>query len=332
VTTVRGEFSEQSAVPKVRALPLAHLSIEVGHLYLEDVRAGPDRLRTLFAEAAPWVEAASHSARAHLPPGERGPRVSTCFLVDDYFSDLFGPAELVPSVLEMAEAAGVVIDYLARESACAELYGPVGRVSPAELAIGRLVVEPAPGTTGGRPPTSETGWLANGRRSPDPAEASAMDVHTGWEPPEQAARGRHSVFIDVELWDDDDGDRTWSCSALAATWQALRLGLLRADGEPLVEPVRAPDPWPADWRDLAPVVRLNPTAAPFAAYFTTSILSPRFLPIEAAVRTILGQIWPDPAVAGQLIDRAAKEGIALPWDVLDRISHVFAGSATIDPS
>jgi hypothetical protein len=324
-TPVRGEFLQSSARPKLRSVPLSHLSIELGHLYLEDFQAGPERVERLLADVAPWARAAASSVR--VPRGK--PRVSTCFLVDDYFSQLTGPDEVVPQVLAAAERAGLTIDYLARESACARVTGPAGDVSPAELLVSQLVPEPEPGTNGGRPPAQQSGWLANGRRSPSPT-ASAMEVRA-WQPPEQNAKRRHSVFVDVELWDDAGSRRTWSCPLLAAAWQLLRLGLLRHGGSPLVEEAEPPETWPATWSALPAVVKLNRTAAPFAAYSTVSILSPRFLPVELAVRTILGQTRLDPAVAAQLAERAGAEGVELAEETVDRIGYVFAGAGVVDP-
>jgi hypothetical protein len=303
---------------------MSHLSIELGHLYLEDLLAGPGRLRELFAEAAPWARAA-----AELQPVDR-PRVSTCFLIDDYFSSLAGPAEVLPELLEAANEAGVRLDYLARESACARVTGPAGAVSPAQLLIARLVPEPPPSTNGGRPPAEESGWLSNGLRSPDETDVTAMEVAT-WQPPAQTASRGHSIFVDVELWTGSGENRVWSCSLLAATWQLLRLGLSRQLGEPLVEPVDPPQTWPATWGELPGVIRLNPRAKPFAAYRTMSVLSPRFLPVEQAVRTILSQVWHDPDVTNVLTNLAAKEGVRLPADALDRIGYVFAGSGRMDP-
>jgi hypothetical protein len=323
---VRGEFRERSAEPRTRSVPLAHLSVELGHLYMEDFVAGPDRLERLFADVAPWAQAAASSVRT-----EKTARVSTCFLVDDYFSQLQSPAEVMPQVLAAAKQTGVTIDYLAREAACARTTGPVGDLSPAELLVAQLVEEPEPGATGGRPAAAQTGWLCNGRRSPVPNDASAMEVLT-WSPPEQSAARRHSIFVDVELWDGDGPDRTWSCPLLAAVWQALRLGLLRRNGEALVEPVDPPDTWPRAWAELPAVVRLNPAAAPFAAYGTLSILPSRFLPVEIAVRTILGQTWFDPAVTEQLSQRARGERLEHPEEILDRIAYVFAGAAVVDPA
>lgn len=256
-------YRETAAQPRTQSVPLAHVSLELGHLYMEDFEAGPDRLAEHFAQVKPWAEA----LRGAVGAGARRPRISTCFLIDDYFTRFSSPAELVPMVLAQADKAGLTIDYLARESACAVADG----IAVAEAVEGRLVDSPPPGSDGSRPPARETGWLANGERSPGiEAPPEAMAHVTPWQPPRETAARRHSVFLDVELWDERDGVRTWSCPFLAAVWQLARLGLLRHLGEPVLRP----RPWqegerfPAEWADLPPLIRLNPAAAPFSAYRT----------------------------------------------------------------
>lgn len=110
-------FRESSADPRTESVPFSHLSLELGHLYMEDFAEGAARLRRHFAGVRPWVEAA-RAGLGPLPPGRR-PRISTCFLIDDYFSRLATPAELIPPLLAAAAEAGLTIDYLARESGCA---------------------------------------------------------------------------------------------------------------------------------------------------------------------------------------------------------------------
>ncbi|GAB6898778.1 SCO2522 family protein [Kineosporia succinea] len=314
-----GEFHQTEAEPRTRALAMSHLSVEVGHLYLEDLLAGPERLREQFTEVGRWLQ----TARASVPAPK--PRISTCFLIDDYFSpDLGDPGEVITMITSAATEAGVPIDYLARESACALVRGPTGPVSPAQQLVDALVVEPPPHTTGGRPPVTQSGWLSNGRRSPGADDGSAMSVVT-WEPPEQTTARGHSVFVDVELWKDEPGGRRWSCALLAAAWQWLRLGLPRYQGQPLAEPEPVPDHWPARWGDLPGVLRLDDRAAPFTAQRTLSIMSSRFLLVEAAVRTVLDQVWQDPEAARLIADGAAREGLTLPADALARVGYVLVG-------
>lgn len=309
-------FRETTAEPRTQSVPLSHLSLELGHLYMEDFEAGPERLREHFAEVRIWVDAA-RAAAARRTGGKR-PRISTCFLIDDYFSRFSTPAELVPVVLAEAERAGLVIDYLARESGCAL----ADKVELAEAVMHRLVESPPPGSYGSRPPVSRTGWLANGQRSP--GMRTAMAEVTGWQPPQETAARNHSVFMDVELWSDKDGQRLWSCPFLAAVWQLARLGLLRHLGEPVL----TPRPWnggdfPHEWDQLPPLLQLNGAAMPFSAYRTCTLMANRFLAVEDAVRLILDQTDVDTGALQQVAERSAREGLAVPDAVAQRATYVF---------
>jgi hypothetical protein len=327
VTEVRTRFLESSADPKVESLAMSHVSVEVGHLYMEDFAVGESAVRRTFAAAAPWLRTAQTPQAVGCE--KKSVRVSTCFLIDDYFSRFATPAEVIPMVLAAAEREGVQIDYLARESACAVANG----ISPAALTLGSLVTEPVPGTTGGRPPLTETGWLTNGQRSPSTSRGEAMARRSAWQPPRESARRRHSIFVDVELWDERDGHRTWSCPMLAAVWQLMRLGLLRDQGHPVVTPEDwAGRPFPDSWADLPAVIRLEPKAAAFAAYTTLSVLSPRFLPVELAVRTILSQFACDNSLLEKVANRAARDAMELPAELVDRIRYVFAAPGETDPA
>ncbi|WRZ93028.1 SCO2522 family protein [Streptomyces sp. NBC_01007] len=310
-------FRETSAQPRTESVPLSHLSLELGHLHMEDLREGPDRLRRHFAAVRPWIDAARAGVAALT--GGRTLRLSTCFLIDDYFTRFSTPAELVPMLLSAAGEADLTIDYLARESGCAVTED----VHLAESVMRRLVESPPPGSNGFRPPVSRTGWLTNGQRTP-PLRTSAAMTATSWRPPSETGAVRHSIHMDVELWDDADDHRTWSCPFLAAVWQLARLGLLRDNGRPVPKPA----PWngegfPDDWDDLPPLLRLTPSAAPFTAYFTCTVLPTRFLPVEHAVRVILDQIHVDSAALGQITERSAREGIHIPVQIADRASYVF---------
>jgi len=309
-------FQESTAEPRIQSVPLAHVSLELGHLYMEDFEAGPERLREHVAEVRIWVDAARASAARRI--GGKRPRISTCFLIDEYFRRFSTPAELVPVILEEAERAGLVIDYLARESGCAV----ADKAELAEAVMHRLVESPPPGSYGSRPPVSQTGWLANGQRTP--GQRTAMAEVTGWQPPQETAARNHSVFMDIELWSEKDGQRLWSCSFLAAVWQLARLGLLRHLGEPAL----TPRPWnggafPDDWDQLPPLLQLNASAAPFSAYRTCTLMANRFLPVEDAVRLILDQIGVDSGALRQVAERSAREGAAVPAAVAQRATYVF---------
>lgn len=311
----------ETGEPPLRSLPFAHLSVELGHLYMEDYELGPDHLRDHFRRVRPWADAAIRQITDALRG--RTPRVSTCFLVDDYFTAFGEPSEIVPKLIEAADQAGLQIDYLVRESACAR-----GRdLELARMVESLLVDEPPPGTNGDRPPARESGWLCNGERSPRSSLSTAMRASQAWRPARQNAANRHSIFVDVELWAEEGGERVWSCPYLAAVWHLLRLGLLRDKGAPVVEPEILRTPWPDAWSELPGVTQLSQRAMPFTAYRTFSVLAPRFLQIETAVMTILSQIAVDAAVARIPLRRAADEQLALPDDIVERIEHVFAGRA-----
>jgi hypothetical protein len=308
LTVYEATFSEATGEQRVESVPLSQLSIELGHLYFEDLRRGPEALRRRFEAVAPW-------AQAVLRPGAR---ISTCYLVDDYFSSEMSPAEIVPMVLDAAMQAGLSIGYLARESACASVDG----IDVAHLVTQWIIDEPPEGANGVRPPATVGGWLSNGERSPTTVPA-AMKGPPQWRPPRESARNRHSIFLDVELWSAVGDRRLWSCPMLAAVWQLARLGMLRYEGKPLLQPQVWEQAWPAEWAALPGVIRIDPHAAPFSAYRTLSVLDIQFLPVEHAVRQILGVVAIDPLVMNQSVLRAGKEGLAVADEIVGRVGYVF---------
>lgn len=322
-------YTEATEQEKVKGVALSHLSIEVGHLYMEDIGRGEDRIRHQFEQVAPWVTAATAAASAEVRAiGTETPRVSTCFLIDDYFRNDTDPREIIDKILTIAKQSGITIDYLAREAACCV----AGDVNVAELTAAMLLPEPPPGTDGGRPPLATSGWLCNGERSYPAGSDQAMQV-APWRPPEEFGKRNHSIFLDIELWKDKQelvGDtlttrRLWSCPFLASVWQLLRLGMLRNYGEPVAQPQRwdTDMPWPENWHDLPPVIQLNPRAAPFAAFRSVSILPKTYLHIEHAVDVILTHLELDEAVVRQVVKRGGEAGLTVPAKVTDRLSHVF---------
>lgn len=317
MTTYDGVFTEQSATPVVRGVALAHLSVELGHLYMEDFQGGRETIAAQFRAVRPWVRTAIQACDDEL--GSRPSRVSTCFLIDDYFTRFSTPRAVVGELVAAAADAGLTIDYVARESGCARADG----VDVATLVRQHLVAEPPEGDNGSRPPTAVSGWLSNGERG-GTAPASAMAAPRPWQPPRQSAVQHHSIFVDLELWNGPAADPRWSCPFLAAVWQLQRLGLIRHLGETVGEPQRREvGELGEEWESMPAVVQLTGQPAPFRAYRTFSALAARFLPIELAVRTVLDQVAVDPAVAGQVRDRAAAERIDLPRAVTDRIRYAF---------
>src|SRR5262249_40243158 len=140
---VEATFEQTTARRRVEAVPLAQVSVELGHLYQADYLAGPDRFQELFAAVAPWARAAIQGERSR---GRRPPRISTCSRGPAFSPEPPPPGGVIPPLLEAAQRAGLTIDYLARESACAL----AGAVSPATIVEGCLVSDPVPGTNGAR--------------------------------------------------------------------------------------------------------------------------------------------------------------------------------------
>jgi hypothetical protein len=312
------DIREAVAARRAESVPLSHLSIELGHLYFEEFAGGAEALAGYFGRIRPWVEATTGILRGRVPSSR--PRISTCFMIDDYYTRFSTPAEVLPQLIKAAESQDLTIDYIARESACAVAEG----VPLAELVLSRIVPDPQPGSTGVRPPVTVTGWLCNGQRSPDVTEGQAMaPVTRAWRPPaENGALNNHSIFVDVQLWDEWAGRRRWSCPYLAAIWQLLRLGLLRYDGASVVRPVTL-EQLPEEWDRLPSIVQVNPKAHPFSAYSTFSILGQRFLTVEHAVRTILQQVNVEQAVVDQIIGRSVAEGMPAPRELWQRIEYLF---------
>ncbi|HLU27640.1 MAG TPA: SCO2522 family protein [Glycomyces sp.] len=328
-------YSETSAKQATDRFGMSHLSIEVGHLYADDIAARPDALRTEMASAAAWVHAATEALRKRL--GGRRPRVSTCYLVDDYFhTELPSPEKLITTLTEAAAEAGLRIDYLARESGCARM----DDLDLAALVAGRIVSEPPPGTNGARPPVSRSGWLCNGVPTPQRPRVAMSEPDT-WRPPSQNSAREHSIFLDVELWNETERGRRWSCPMLAAVWQLVRLGVLRDQGRRIGVPVgldrlvpaeRGHEPvggtesrFPGEWAAMPPILQLEPEAFPFPAYRTVSIMSGDFLEVEHAVRVICSSVRPDPGAFDAITKAAARERVELPAELVDRLSYVLQG-------
>ncbi|WP_194836639.1 SCO2522 family protein [Nocardia sp. XZ_19_369] len=311
-------YSEGTEPPRIAGVPLSHVSIEVGHLRMEDLGNGDDWIREQFRKVVPLVTWFTDAAKVEFGPHAR---VSTCLLVDDYFRADTDPRDVLGRLLGCAEDKGLTIDYLGREAGCAAVpaTGETPGIELAQSVRARIVAEPDRGTTGRRPPTDQSGWLCNGTRASDePTQAMHNDPY---QPPEEFGSPAHSIFLDVELWRAEP--LTWSLPFLTSIWQLLRLGLLRFHGRPVVEPQLwdRQQPWPASWPELPAVLKLNPRAKPFAAYRSLSVLPVRYLEVEHAVRLILEHIRLDDEVVEQLVNRAAQEQVALPRSSAERLNY-----------
>jgi len=323
-------YSEETERFRVASVEFSHLSIETGHFYMKDLRNGHDAIRAQFRQVAQLVDL--HTALTKSEFGTSA-RISTCFLIDDYFDPNTDPAEILGKILGIADECGLRIDYLAREAGCWETPTYVDgqqtgqQLQLAEMVRSWMVPEPLQDTTGRRPPDVASGWLCNGRRSSDRDLAEAMKV-VEYRPSEELGRREHSVFLDVEMWNTqigEDGEEhtRWSCPFLAAIWQLLRLGMVRHEGRAVVQPQPRGNEWPESWWEMPAVVQLNPKAAPFAAYRALSILPQNYLTIEHGVRTILEHVRIDEEVLTQTVKRGAAEQITIPQETAQRLSHYF---------
>ncbi|MFF3228670.1 SCO2522 family protein [Nocardia suismassiliense] len=331
-------YSEETERARIDRVPLSHLSIEVGHFYMNEIANDMDQVVREFRRIVPLVEAFIASARVQFGPRAR---VSTCYLIDDYFQPDTDPREILGKLLTAADETGLRIDYLARESGCWQADPFVDGVpldEPirlAEMVAARIVAEPEiSSSTGRRPPTAESGWLCNGRRSSLDEPAQAMRVQP-YRPPEEFGRREHSIFLDVQLWSKrpelvngrNEIHTKWSCAFLASVWHLLRLGMLRYDGAAVVvpQPWRAGDGWPSRWREIPAVVQLNSDATPFAAYKALSMLPKRYLAIEHSVRLILDHIDLDGDVVDQIIRCGVYDEVPVTVSrkVTERLSHLL---------
>ncbi|WP_019932742.1 SCO2522 family protein [Nocardia sp. BMG111209] len=352
-------YSETTDQVRVAGVELSHLSIETGHFYMKDLINGQDAIRAQFRRVARLVDLYVEDAKATFGSAIR---VSTCFLIDDYFGPGTNPNAILHKILGIAHECGLRIDYLAREAGCWEspTYTdgiPTGQqIGLAEMISRWVVAEPLENTTGRRPPDVESGWLCNGQRSSDFEATQAMQA-AQYRPPEELGRREHSIFLDVEMWNTQvgkDGEELtrWSCPYLAAVWQLLRLGMVRYEGRAVVQPQpwdlvgRPPEPprgspehaeqpqrrpqpwdqdiiWPDTWWEMPAVIQLNPEAKPFAAYRALSILPQDYLKIEHAVRTIVDHVDIDQEVLQLTVERGAGEQIIVPDEVGKRLTHVF---------
>lgn len=340
MSAVEVNYSEETESVRIESVRLAHLSIEAGHLYLEDFADGDKVLREQFERTAPWVDFHQRRLRKRLG---RHARISTCFMVDDYTPPRTSratppPSEVAEMLTKTARDQGFAVDYLAREAGCVSAAerpyaGARERSRLADIVAGLIVEEAAEGANGSRPPAVKVGWLSNGRRSP--TVTVAMDS-PGWQAPEEYGRRRHSVFVDVELWHKDEngegnstgtGGRIYSCSMLSTVWQLLRLGLLRDSGKAVAQPYRfaEEEDFPDSWDKLPTVIQLTPDAAPFAAYQTVSVLPQEYQPVEHAAQIIIEHLRFDQAVLEQTAERARSEPLPLhlPDSPARRMSHVF---------
>lgn len=260
----------------------ADLSLEYAHLYLRQVTE--ETAHEAVATTKRWVEPLLERYAS------RGLCVTKAVMIDDYFTrETHVVEEKTNLILDACEQAEFEPDFIVYEGGCAETV---------ERMMARLVPEPrrGDGSAEGTGSTLREEWLSNGK-PPRAAEAAQDEVSllstrpaaalagSPVSPVHDGSSGPHSLHLDIELFRVNEGERLYACPTLAAWWQLIRLGMLRDRGGSPTVPART-------------IVR-NPDV-PFPAQRTLTVLSPRFLEVEHAVRTILGQVNPPPEWLGNL--------------------------------
>lgn len=300
-------------------IALADVSIEVAHLYLSTL--SEEAIARSAQNAALWVRPIidAYSAEGLTP--------STCVLIDDYWEGIdlrYGPDEAAALIHDECAQSGIAIDHIAFESRLAE---------SVEDMLGVLVPEPSFGAGAAGGGASEPGWLRS-----SVSQAARIDNDSGADRPvlfgnrrgahpdvqapqgnnqPRPGRGRHHIGLDIQLWSPDPdtpGGKVYSCAALAAWWQLVRLGLYRdEDGVPIAHTgVRDPS---------------DTAVPPFAARRTLSVLSHEFLEVEHAVHAILSQLALPSAWIQYLRDGKAEPRAD---EHLHRIGYILA-SETFHP-
>lgn len=279
------------------------VSIEVLHIY--GTAAAPGAVARHAEREARWVEAIVAALE------RRGREWSICILVDDSDPRAEGE-ELEAQLCDAWLATGLPLDHAVRETECA---ASIHRMIERFAGEVDLNLAGALGT-GVRPPPVDVlaereRWLANGepgRPATTRLGAAEMNEDPGeaGTPPSRVSGSRmHGIHLDVELWSPPAGaERLWSCPALAAWWQLLRLGAPHLDDAPLAAPVAGGRPIPLHARS------------------TLTVLPTGLLEVEHAVRSILERVvvppeWLPDGIGGDPAPSAAAH--------LDRIGYVFAG-------
>jgi hypothetical protein len=284
------------------------VSIEVLHVY--PAQSTPEILARQAEREARWVETITGAL------DRRGRSWSICMLIDDT-NPRWDPQEVEGRLHAAWAGTGLPLDHSVRETECVR---SIDRMVERFTGEVELALAGALGTAVRLPPIDVVAerrrWLGNGEPArpsttrlgaaeldEEPGEADILPTRfIGWR-----GSRTHSIHLDVELWSTvGQGPPLWSCPMLAAWWQLLRLGAPHVDDEPLASPL-------AGGRPLALHARSSLT-----------VLAPRLLEVEDAVRTILERVvlpedW--------LVEDPTRQGQPTAASHLDRIGYVFTNSS-----
>jgi hypothetical protein len=286
-------------------LEMAHLSVEIAHVYLGELteQAVNKAINAAIDRVGPVVDRLTK---------DRGRAVSTCVLIDDYFESKGPtPQEAVEIFKNAAARLGFRLDWIAFEADCAaaadyffdNLY-PQPRFG--ESSHGGLYGEP------NRLSRSGQSWISNGdptRETKTPRSRRFLGREAKYLSGKVRPEIATSIALDVEIAkagsQSDDSALMWSCPFLAACWQLIRLGCWREPSGGMLAPKR--------------LLAVSDRPPPFFARRTLSHLPSRYLRVEHAVQVILAQLAID--------DRARREidPHAEGFEIREYIEYAFGG-------
>ena len=292
-------------------MKFADLSIEIGHFYMSELQKELHADRTA-SEVRELVGRRMDAGFAAVAPivkryEQHKKQVSVVVLIDDYFWTKkyeLSREDIADKVVQYSAEKSIPLDFVVYESALAE---------SVEMMFNRIVPFPI-GGAGSRQVdgVDRSQWLSNGqagRKLVRSSKTPRLGMSVTADGPDETVVKRprpHSLHIDVEMYaDDENGKRKWACPVLAAWWQLVRLGMLRDnDGNAS---------YPSD------TIVINDERK-LVAMRTLTALSPDFLEIEAAVRTILCQVS-----IPQLWQDQLRDGPRMPEpdEHLSRMGYVF---------
>lgn len=303
-------------------MQFSDLSVEVGHFYISDLhkehqREHVDVERFIHRFMESGIVAVAPIVQKYI---QYGKTVSMTVLIDDYFlpeQSSLEPEDLVQILSDYGSRHdlddNLRLDHIVFESALAK---------SVEKMLKRLMKPPrlGDGSSEGKIHEEER-WLSNGQtgrrqqtiKAPISALGMALESEGSEETDSLSTRHLHSLSIDVEMYQDHDFNKQrYACPTLAAWWQLIRLGMLRDDNDKSYLPEDT-------------IVLKNRS---LFAKRTLTTLNPRFLEIEAAVRTILSQV----SIPSQWLN-GLRDGRDRPKtdEHLRRISHIFIDE-TFHPS
>ena len=313
--------------------PIADLSVEIGHLYLSDLKSDailpsmvsngasvnerqPEETESGVQDLEDYVTRRLDRGLAAVSPivaryRASKKRVSTVVLIDDYFYSGSSDVELLDGVVAVTReyaqtvSSDIELDFIAFEADLAE---------SVRTLYNLIVREPNEGA-GSRSQSEleyDDRWLGNGQmgRGQSVKKSRRLGRVESSLPQESTAgsnRRQHSIAMDVELLSIRDGTEFWSCPLLAAWWQLVRLGVLRDDSDRPSIPRRT-------------IALRGETSEPLYAKRTLTALVPEFLEVESAVQVILRQTALPLNLRSQLKDSRREVN---PRDHLKRMSYVF---------